>query len=54
MSKQLQEYIERFGHIVGTKFSPEQIPAMEKVAEAYQESFNRNWADLDKRNRDAH
>ena len=54
MSNRLKQYIKKFGHIVGTEFTSEQIPEMEHVAEAHYtsswESFN---ADC-QRNRDAH
>lgn len=54
MSKCLKQYIEKFGHIVGTEFAPEEIPVMERVAAAYQKSY---WDSFDadcQRNRDAH
>lgn len=54
MSERLKQYIEKFGHIVGTEFTPEEIPAMERVAKAYLESFNRSFEADCQRNRDAH
>ena len=54
MSKTLKQYIKQFGHIVGTEFTADEIPAMERVAAAYLASFNASFDADCQRNRDAH
>ena len=54
MSQRLKNYVALFGHIVGTEFTPEELPEMERVADAYQASWEQSFQADMRRNRDAH